>query len=174
MSQLAFDFDIEQVSVSAPIPAGLKFRFEPIVHVEDRCANCGARNSHGWSVVEHAGRQWSVCDSCMGISFEQRHGRMPVRLQLSRAKGWRIGDAISVARPHRFGNPFVIGTLENGGNITREVAVVEFRKALVERRLQFSIADVRRQLAGKDLACWCALDEVCHADVLLQFANGRA
>lgn len=27
-------------------------------------------------------------------------------------------------------------------------------------------------LAGKDLACWCPLDQPCHADVLLELANG--
>lgn len=26
-------------------------------------------------------------------------------------------------------------------------------------------------LAGKDLACWCPLDQPCHADVLLELAN---
>ena len=27
-------------------------------------------------------------------------------------------------------------------------------------------------LAGRDLACWCPLDQPCHADVLLEIANG--
>ena len=26
-------------------------------------------------------------------------------------------------------------------------------------------------LGGRDLACWCPLDEPCHADVLLELAN---
>lgn len=30
---------------------------------------------------------------------------------------------------------------------------------------------IRDQLAGKDLCCWCALDQGCHADVLLRLAN---
>jgi Domain of unknown function (DUF4326) len=29
----------------------------------------------------------------------------------------------------------------------------------------------RRELAGKDLACWCAPGLPCHADVLLGIAN---
>lgn len=29
-------------------------------------------------------------------------------------------------------------------------------------------------LAGKDLMCWCPLDQPCHADVLLELANGKA
>lgn len=27
-------------------------------------------------------------------------------------------------------------------------------------------------LRGRDLACWCPLDQPCHADVLLELANG--
>jgi hypothetical protein len=27
------------------------------------------------------------------------------------------------------------------------------------------------QLRGKDLVCWCALNNPCHADVLLELAN---
>jgi hypothetical protein len=27
------------------------------------------------------------------------------------------------------------------------------------------------ELAGHDLACWCPLDQPCHADVLLELAN---
>ena len=30
----------------------------------------------------------------------------------------------------------------------------------------------RAALAGHDLACWCPLDGPCHADVLLEIANG--
>ena len=34
------------------------------------------------------------------------------------------------------------------------------------------MSDVRDALRGKDLACWCPLDQPCHADVLLEIANG--
>jgi len=30
---------------------------------------------------------------------------------------------------------------------------------------------IRAELAGKNLACFCALDQPCHADVLLELAN---
>jgi hypothetical protein len=33
------------------------------------------------------------------------------------------------------------------------------------------IAALLAELRGRDLACWCSLDEVCHADVLLELAN---
>jgi len=32
--------------------------------------------------------------------------------------------------------------------------------------------EIRAELRGKDLACWCPLDAPCHADVLLEIANG--
>jgi hypothetical protein len=36
---------------------------------------------------------------------------------------------------------------------------------------RFSREDVVAELAGHDLACWCPLDQLCHADVLLEIAN---
>jgi hypothetical protein len=38
-------------------------------------------------------------------------------------------------------------------------------------RLPFTVEDARRELAGRDLACWCPPTEACHADVLLEVAN---
>ena len=34
-----------------------------------------------------------------------------------------------------------------------------------------TIDDIRAELRGKNLACFCALDQPCHADVLLELAN---
>ncbi|MGH3741634.1 MAG: DUF4326 domain-containing protein [Micromonosporaceae bacterium] len=30
---------------------------------------------------------------------------------------------------------------------------------------------MRRELVGRDLACWCRMDQECHADVLIEVAN---
>ena len=30
------------------------------------------------------------------------------------------------------------------------------------------VKDMREELAGRDLACWCSLDQACHADILLE------
>src|SRR5262245_42589187 len=99
--------------------------------------------------------------------------RRPVRVQQSRARGWRKPEgAVSVARPSRWGNPFIVSEHQ-----TRAQAVENFELALREGRLQFSVASVRRELAGKDLMCWCPLEDEdgkpvpCHADVLLRVAN---
>ena len=34
-----------------------------------------------------------------------------------------------------------------------------------------TVAEIRAELAGRDLACWCRLSQPCHADVLLDIAN---
>jgi hypothetical protein len=36
------------------------------------------------------------------------------------------------------------------------------------------LADIMRELRGKNLACWCKPGEPCHADVLLELANSEA
>jgi hypothetical protein len=36
-----------------------------------------------------------------------------------------------------------------------------------------SIDEIKTQLRGKNLACWCSLDQPCHADVLLEIANEK-
>lgn len=37
-----------------------------------------------------------------------------------------------------------------------------------------TVDEIRAELAGRDLVCWCPLDQPCHADVLLELANGGA
>lgn len=34
------------------------------------------------------------------------------------------------------------------------------------------IEQIKAELAGKNLACWCPVDQACHADLLLEIANG--
>lgn len=41
----------------------------------------------------------------------------------------------------------------------------------IKRFPEGSINAIKAELCGKDLACWCALDKPCHADVLLAIAN---
>lgn len=96
---------------------------------------------------------------------------MPKRIQMSRQKPWRAEnpDAVIVARPSKWGNPFNVGD-----GFTREWAVANYRSHLKGGEFSYLPADVRTQLAGKDLACWCPLDQPCHADVLLELANGGA
>jgi hypothetical protein len=89
---------------------------------------------------------------------------MPVRVQQRRTKGWRKPPgAVSVVRGTRWGNPFEIG--RDG---TRVEVVAKYRARLL--RTPELLARLP-ELRGKDLMCWCPLDAVCHADVLLELAN---
>lgn len=74
------------------------------------------------------------------------------------------GFAVYVGRPTKWGNPFKIGV-----DGDREQVVAKYRRWLKQQPELVRAA--RRELAGKDLVCWCA-PEACHADVLLEIANG--
>ncbi len=91
------------------------------------------------------------------------------RLQMRRTKGRRKPPGvIYVGRPTIWGNPFRVG--EQGR--TRGQAVELYRQWLAGPTTDLADLAVER-LAGHDLACWCPLDEPCHADVLLEIANSR-
>ena len=129
----------------------------------------------------------------------------PVRLRLSRAKGFNLQEysravngllAVKVCRPGRWGNPFAVSeriprelTVEmfrdrmNGffdpGKIKHltdtEFSIVYDAKTAWEKRTGWGAelqSGARRELRGKNLACWCRPDQACHADVLLKLANG--
>lgn len=98
----------------------------------------------------------------------------PVRIRRERTKGWRAPDgAIYVGRGSRWGNPIVIGSRDarTGGIVDPSTAVERYLDRLVNGRLRFTEADVREQLRGHDLICWCPLTSTCHADVLLEIAR---
>jgi hypothetical protein len=117
----------------------------------------------------------------------------PVRLQLSRAKGFNLQTvsraanglpAVKVDRTTKFGNPFRVGEpvdqvmvrrwgwrFRRPEHVCRDgaEAVRRFRACLL---LDEAIhAHVRQELAGVNLACWCGASDPCHADTLLELAN---
>jgi hypothetical protein len=95
----------------------------------------------------------------------------PRRLKLSRQKGARLPkDAVVVARPTKWGNPYRPDKLTPA---TRAQAVAKYRRDLLAGRLRVSVEDARRELKGRDLACWCPLDGPCHANVLIEIANAK-
>ena len=100
---------------------------------------------------------------------------MPDRIQLRRAKGWRKPEGtITVARPSSWGNPFKLGedVEVDGETVTldRELMIALYRRWLADR--PELVGKARDELAGHDLACWCAPEDLCHADVLLRVAAG--
>lgn len=93
----------------------------------------------------------------------------PQRIQLRRTKGWRMpANTISVARPSMWGNPYRVGgTIKATGRFVPDAAaaVALYRERAVPLPCDLAL------LRGKNLACWCPLDQACHADVLLELAN---
>lgn len=88
--------------------------------------------------------------------------RGPVRIQRKRTRGWKMPpNTVYVGRPSKWGNPVV--------HPCSKVAADQFRK--ICKALPPLRAQIRRELRGKNLACWCPLDQPCHADVLLELAN---
>ena len=108
----------------------------------------------------------------------------PKRIQRKRAKGWKAPDGAQyVGRGSMWGNPF---TIENIMGNTKTLTKAEAQAKAVEMYEQWlngenlwwvekdrrnSIMNRIRDLRGKDLMCWCPLDQPCHADVLLELAN---
>lgn len=81
--------------------------------------------------------------------------------------------AVYVGRPTKWGNPYAIGChVEGQGRrrMTREDVMVLYAHWL--RRQPALMFAARHELRGKDLVCWCA-PLPCHADILLEVANGR-
>lgn len=106
----------------------------------------------------------------------------PKRIQLSRRCGWRKPEgAVVVSRPSKWGNPYALRDYQFANadgspapwneEEARAMALRDFEHALGVGLLPFTEEDVRRELRGKDLCCWCHLGKECHADVLLRIAN---
>lgn len=118
----------------------------------------------------------------------------PDRLQLSRARGFRLPEnAVSVARPGRWGNPYRVGVFglplavqlfRNSmegfwspglvAHLSDELAAEAYR-CHSDLRNRVRKLDVR-ELRGKALACWCPVPaagepDLCHRAVLLDLAN---
>ena len=100
----------------------------------------------------------------------------PKRIQRRRVKGWRMpAGAIYVGRPTKWGNHIKVGDYGKSPQARRTahwLAVLDFEKSIEWNPEGEAYKEAaRRELRGHDLACFCRLDEPCHADVLLRLAN---
>jgi hypothetical protein len=101
----------------------------------------------------------------------------PKRVQRSRRKGYRLpAGVVYVGRPTKWGNPYPVGVVPatvNGESamilVTASMALDRYRAWLAEQIAAGELDPA--ELRGKDLACWCRLDQACHADVLLELSN---
>lgn len=100
---------------------------------------------------------------------------MPRRIQRSRAKGWRMPpNTVYVGRPTVWQNPYGLpSTNALITEATREECVRSHREMVANECADLGrVPAYIQELRGKNLACWCRLDEPCHADTLLRIANG--
>ena len=90
----------------------------------------------------------------------------PIRVQRKRVKGWKMpSNTVYVGRPSIWGNPF---KFYEDVHISRLNAITDYKKMILFKVGQNMI---KEYLKGKNLACWCPLDQPCHVDVLLEVAN---
>lgn len=107
---------------------------------------------------------------------------MPTRITLSRRKGWRMPpNTVKVCRPGKWGNPFKseqfrwtkpdpetdISPRRRTDEECQAEAVAAYEAWLPPEIIEAA----RRELRGKNLACWCQPGTPCHANVLLRLAN---
>lgn len=90
----------------------------------------------------------------------------PIRVQRKRVKGWRMPEnTVYVGRPTKYGNPYAVTC---PASTSFKLKQIEKYKASMSEMLK---QDARKELRGKNLACFCKEGEPCHADILLQIAN---
>lgn len=115
---------------------------------------------------------------------------MPQRIQQKRTRGWRKPEgAVAVGRGTKWGNPYVVH--QHTDTCDRETCPLDAASDRARAALMFRHAvlypvsgqpevptpdEIRVELAGRDLMCWCPLPEPgqpdhCHAAVLLELAN---
>lgn len=120
----------------------------------------------------------------------------PVRIQRKRTAGWKMPpNTVCVTRPGKWGNPYLVrrvhspagwwGVFLQYPSVLERVnssaskygaeldAVARYLRDLVRGTFGVSIDDVRRELSGKNLACYCPIGSTCHGDMLLKIANSR-
>lgn len=98
---------------------------------------------------------------------------IPIRIQRKRTKGWRMPpNTIYVGRPTMWGNNWKVGTWSNylGHHVMTLAEAVEVYRKLAWPE-PHHVEWVKENLRGKNLACWCPLDQPCHANILLELAN---
>lgn len=113
----------------------------------------------------------------------------PVGIQLSRRKGFNLQaysralnglPAVNVSRPGKYGNPYRVGIVACGcrsaGECSHNAFNCETAAEAVERyrdlpRSETRLAQIKAELAGKNLGCWCRPGDPCHRNVLLELAN---
>ena len=82
-------------------------------------------------------------------------------------------QAVNVARPTKYGNPFRTGNpVADVASYIRWLHNADPQPVRLGRRLYRPLTEAdRAEITGKDLACHCKVGDLCHGDVLLRWAN---
>jgi len=133
------------------------------------------------------------------IPWPESEGIMttPIRIQRLRTKGFNLQAAsmaanglpcVYVGRPTKWGNPFTIAGCREWDGLISEIKI---RSRVVgafdawlrspywrtnwdgpeSKTARDAIIDSIGELRGENLACFCPIDQPCHADILLKLAN---
>lgn len=76
-------------------------------------------------------------------------------------------EYVYIGRPSKYGNPFSIGV-----DGTRSEVIRKYERWINLPEQSELRADIKRELAGKILGCWCK-PLACHGDVILRIINGN-
>jgi hypothetical protein len=109
---------------------------------------------------------------CIQVELPVDAMTTPRRIQRMPTKGWRLpAGTVYVGRGSKWGNPFPLNHQAHLGRAWACEAYVQWLNTSFHgmRLLRQHLPELR----GKNLACWCKPDEPCHADVLLELANGK-
>jgi len=104
------------------------------------------------------------------------------RIQRERVKGWKMPpNTVYVGRPTKWGNPFkgkdAVEKYKNAISVFPAPDSVykdwtnHNGKIWILNTLLYKDKKYLAELRGKNLACWCALDKPCHADILLKIVE---
>ncbi|GAB4023325.1 DUF4326 domain-containing protein [Spirosoma migulaei] len=122
----------------------------------------------------------------------------PIRVQRKRTKGFKLpAGTVCVTRPGKWSNPFTVEEetvaitqkAKEAGFVpvrpiekqARNEVVTKFHDMIADPYSHHVMPEIRERfiymrehledLTGKNLACFCSLDQRCHADILLKLAN---
>jgi hypothetical protein len=115
----------------------------------------------------------------------------PRRVQLSRKRGFKLPpNTVVVSRPSKWGNPYKVSDYQcmecDGKTPVPRAKALPHQRAMAHRDFgawlfcypagEALAAAAKKELRGKNLACWCPLptkgeEDICHAALLLRVAN---
>jgi hypothetical protein len=148
--------------------------------VPDPCDLCGGTDFAPWA----EDTALPMCTACGHVCAHKKSVKAPPRRwRMSRGQPrttMKTGP-VYVGRPSKWGNPYRVGVPWPPGDppecqhpATHGDVVAAYEDYVAGRMVDkppFTLDDIRAELGGRDLICWCRLNQACHAETLLRLAN---